>query len=352
MGRIDMPFVDTTSTKGKTYRYYRRDGRRIRLIGEPGSPEFASSYQAAQRQFEIPAVPDKGETLAALVVAYKASPEYKALASATQLGYGIHLDALTETYGHCALDGLTRKVGYTIRDKLSAVPSSANQRIRILRLIMNWAVKRDWLKTNPIVEIEPLKTGDGAKSWPDTLLDRAAGELSGATLTAFMLALYTGQRLGDVLAMKWGDILDGRIQVKQGKTGEELEIPQHPKLRAHLKAIKKSAKGVYIVGRRDGRPLTTDGFKTLWHRAMTNMGVKGYAFHGLRKTAAARLAEAGCTEKQIASITGHKTLAMVQHYTRQADQKRLSDEAMKLWSKRRTAKRKRDALPNRSQTEK
>jgi integrase len=45
--------------------------------------------------------------------------------------------------------------------------------------------------------------------------------------------------------------------------------------------------------------------------------------HGLRKLAAARLADAGCSTPEIAAITGHRTLSMVQLYTRSADQARL-----------------------------
>jgi len=44
--------------------------------------------------------------------------------------------------------------------------------------------------------------------------------------------------------------------------------------------------------------------------------------HGLRKAAARRLAEAGCTEHEIAAITGHASLREVQRYTKAADQKR------------------------------
>ncbi|WP_261763188.1 tyrosine-type recombinase/integrase [Asaia bogorensis] len=51
--------------------------------------------------------------------------------------------------------------------------------------------------------------------------------------------------------------------------------------------------------------------------------------HGLRKAAARRLAEAGCTPHQIAAITGHKTLSEIERYTRAADQKKLAEEAMK-----------------------
>jgi integrase len=55
--------------------------------------------------------------------------------------------------------------------------------------------------------------------------------------------------------------------------------------------------------------------------------------HGLGKAAARRLAEAGCTSKQIQAITGHKTLAEVERYTRKADQVWLARKAMKKQQK-------------------
>ncbi len=50
--------------------------------------------------------------------------------------------------------------------------------------------------------------------------------------------------------------------------------------------------------------------------------------HGLRKAAARLLAEAGCTPHQIMAITGHKTLAEVERYTKAAERKRLAMAAM------------------------
>jgi integrase len=52
------------------------------------------------------------------------------------------------------------------------------------------------------------------------------------------------------------------------------------------------------------------------------------SFHGLRKAALTRLADAGCTAHQIAAISGHKTLKEVERYTKAADQARLAREAM------------------------
>ena len=56
----------------------------------------------------------------------------------------------------------------------------------------------------------------------------------------------------------------------------------------------------------------------------------GFVFHGLRKSAAMKLAEAGCTDAEIAAITG-QTRQIVKYYTKGVDQKRLAMSAMRKW---------------------
>jgi integrase len=50
--------------------------------------------------------------------------------------------------------------------------------------------------------------------------------------------------------------------------------------------------------------------------------------HGLRKAAGRRLAEAGCSAREIMSVLGHRTLDEAERYTRDADQKRLNEAAI------------------------
>ena len=57
-------------------------------------------------------------------------------------------------------------------------------------------------------------------------------------------------------------------------------------------------------------------------------GLKSRTAHGLRKTAATRLADAGCTTKQMQAITGHATMREVERYTKAADQEKLAREAI------------------------
>ncbi|WP_413987790.1 tyrosine-type recombinase/integrase [Labrys okinawensis] len=51
--------------------------------------------------------------------------------------------------------------------------------------------------------------------------------------------------------------------------------------------------------------------------------------HHIRKAAARRLAEVGCSSKEIAAITGHKSLVEVERYVRAAEQRKLSQAAIR-----------------------
>ncbi len=138
------------------------------------------------------------------------------------------------------------------------------------------------------------------------------------------------QRKGDVLAMRWSDVENGFIRVKQSKTGTELFIPIHPTLAAELAGVEK--RGLAIVGRWDGRPYTDGGFNAIWRREKARLGLGGVQFHGLRKNAVAALYEAQCTPQQVQAITGHASLEMVAYYGKGASQKILATQAMNRWS--------------------
>jgi len=77
-----------------------------------------------------------------------------------------------------------------------------------------------------------------------------------------------------------------------------------------------------------GGPFSSASFGNWFRDACEAAGLKGRTAHGLRKTAATRLADAGCTTKQIQAITGHATMREVERYTKAADQERLARQAI------------------------
>ena len=60
-----------------------------------------------------------------------------------------------------------------------------------------------------------------------------------------------------------------------------------------------------ILTNNDGKPWSPDGLRASWGKACKKAGIVGVTFHDLRGTAVTRLALAGCTEAEIATITGH-----------------------------------------------
>jgi integrase len=192
----------------------------------------------------------------------------------------------------------------------------------------------DGLIANPTIGIDRLHEGiSGHEPWPDEVIEAYLKIAPSLEHLAFLLALYTGQRRSDVAAMKWTRF-DGRfIQVIQQKTNEYLSIPCHKILRKVLLAIMPANKQDYILTTRLGDRFTDEGLSNAFRRLLKKVGAKGYLIHGLRKNAAAKLAEVGCTESEIMAVTGHRTTAMVTKYTKRANQKRRAIAAIEKWER-------------------
>ena len=132
--------------------------------------------------------------------------------------------------------------------------------------------------------------------------------------TAFALLLCTGQRRSDVVRMAWDDIDGGSIRIIQGKTGAKLSVPLHQNLLDDLSSWPQ--RGERILATTFGKPFTSNGFGNFMADKIAMASLPDRCVtHGLRKAAARRLAEAGCTANEIAAITGHATLVEVSRYT-------------------------------------
>ena len=210
----------------------------------------------------------------------------------------------------------------------AAKPAMANITRAVLRLLMQYAVDAELRHDNPVAGLKAYRTGT-RHTWTDDELSRFEQRWSLGTRErlAFALLLYTGQRAGDVVKMRRSDVADGLIRVIQEKTGTELSIPLHPALIAAIKAA--PAKGVMLIGDANGRPVRRATLTLLMKKAVELAGLRTRCLpHGLRKAMMRRLAESGSSAKEIAAISGHRTLKEIERYTAAADQVRLSKAAM------------------------
>ena len=195
--------------------------------------------------------------------------------------------------------------------------------------MLSWSVPRGWRADNPCDHVKKLKGGEPYEPWSWEAIEmlREAAPLEIWWVTA--LALFTGQRQGDVLQMKWSDVRDGVVSVIQEKTGVRVWIPIHRALAKILAEVPR--RSIYIATNTHGAPWTQDGFRTSWGRLLERMAMPGrLVFHGLRRSAVVMLLEAGCTTAEVASITG-QSFEMVEHYAQQVSQRKLAAAANAKW---------------------
>lgn len=336
--KLELPaYVNHVRARGKHYFYYhpRRgtDGASgaVRLPGTPHDTEFWREYRRLHGEEEVAGQP---RTIGVLIDAYLKSPEFDRLAPKTSEAYSSRLEKVRKFWGHRLVGEIRSADVLKLRDDLTVEQSAPNETIASLSAMFSWSIPREWRETNPCKGVPRIAKGDAFAPWPDGKIELLKAHAPKPIYWAAMLALYTGQRRGDLLRMMWSDIdQQGLILVRQGKTGKRLWIPLHTRLREILATIPRNS--THILTSALGRPWKEFGFSTAWQRTLgrkelTAIREAGLVFHGLRKSAAVKLAEAGCTDAEIAAITG-QTRQMVEHYTKGVDQKRLAVAAMRKW---------------------
>jgi integrase len=268
-----------------------------------------------------------------LIAAYQRSPEWNALSASSQVKYTIYLRPL-QTLGHLSATAWSRRDILTLRDAIatSRGNGAATAFVRTASALFSWAVDREWLQHSPVTRIKSLPGGH-LRAWTREEAEIAAAGLPPHLARVVILARYTGQRRGDLCAMGWTAYDGTSIRLVQQKTKAPLVLPVHPVLKAHLDAWPRIA--ATILTNAHGQPWKPQDLSYALPAALLRLDLSDdLNVHGLRKLAATELADAGCSVHEIAAITGHRTLSMVQLYTRSADQERLASAAIVRLSNR------------------
>jgi integrase len=332
MARVDVPFVQRfTDRHGKVRHYFRKPGLKRRPLPDPTDPRFAAAYHEALAQTKRPVAASQTRpgTLGALLVEYYCSDEFRGLKPITQGNYRNILERFRSDYGHNLVSALTKN---DIRDMLKErvdTPGAARNFLKRVRKLLDLAVDLDWIELNPAraVKLKPRKT-QGFIQWDEADIAAFLKRWPAGTRAhlALKLLLYTGQRRSDVTRMGRQHVRAGKIHVVQDKGGGRLWIPLHPVLKAELEALPKD--NLTFIMTVYGKPMTYAGFSQWFVECAQAAGLQDRTPHGLRKSAGRRLAEAGCSAKQIMAVLGHKTMAEAAHYTEAADQEKLADAAI------------------------
>jgi integrase len=335
--RLRLRFIQAwVDGEGRAHHYFRRRGfERVRLPGLPGSAEFMAAYQQALGSAPEPVGSGRSKpgSVAAAIAGHYGSPEFKALAASSQAVRRAVLDRFGREHGDKIMHAMPTKFLRALLDAME--PTTAKNWLAAIRALTAYAIKVDLIETDPTLGIRLRRmTGDGFHTWTEEEIAQfeAAHPIGSRERLAFALGLYSAQRRGDVVAMGRQHVRNGLLHVTQQKTGKVLAIPIHPELAAILATV-PATQMTFVMTLR-GKPFDPHAFTPWFAKACDDAGLpSACTFHGLRKAACRRLAEAGCTVHEIAAISGHATLKEVERYTKAADQTRLARAAMERQAK-------------------
>jgi integrase len=283
------------------------------LCGEPGTPDFVASYNeavAARR-------PPSNKTLLTLINYFQTTTEFThGIGERTRADYIKQIQLIEQKFGEFPISGLAdrraRGIFLEWRDELAKKSvRQADYAWTVLARILSVALKRGKIDSNPCAAGERLyQSARVDKIWTfddeEAFLRSAPPHLH----LPLLLALWTGQRQGDLLRLPWSAYDGSVIKLRPHKTvtrkrprGKAITIPVGAPLKEVLDAAAKSKKSPVILLSTEGKPWTEAGFRASFNKARDAAGISG--FNDLRGTSVTRLALNGATEPEIATITGH-----------------------------------------------
>lgn len=251
----------------------------------------------------------------------------------TQHGDKFVAKLLTKHFGHYSMATLTADKIAEFRD-LRIKDGKSNNTVRLdlalLSHLYNTAIK-EWgigLTVNPVRNVRKPKAGEGRNRRlvgdEEKRLISACNEHSNPFLGWIVrLALYTGMRRGEIINLTRKDINMSKrtITLKDTKNHSIRTVPLTEKAHKALTDILKFKiqphdTDLIFFGEpgRGGlrKPYTIN---RVWSEALKRAKIEDLKFHDLRHEATSRFVEAGLSDQQVASITGHKSMQMLRRYT-------------------------------------
>lgn len=318
------------SRHGKVNWYFRiGDGPRHRLPGDYGSKEFVAAWKAHMAGEDVEAQVAGKHTLQWLVDKYQASAEWKALKVSTQRMRANILKNVCKTGGNLLVPQINRKVIASGRDRRGETPAAALNFMKVMNYLFEWAIDAGYARSNPVKDVKrPKSKTAGHKPWTEEdviAFYQVHGPGTQARLAIEMI-LFTGLRRGDVWRIGPQHIRNDVLELKAEKNGEQLYIPLHPILKASLERV-TTGHLAYLVTPKHGRPFKSkESFGNWFGKVCREAHVPSRA-HGIRKTVAQKLAEAGGSNAELKALFGWTSDAMATLYTRNADKKKLAEGA-------------------------
>lgn len=317
--------------------YYRPKGEKgVAMPDLPmDDPAFLAAY--AKAAGVTPRAPVVAGHLSAAVALYKAHDDFRMLASGTIAQRRTMLDQVAVLYGHAPVDGLGR---VHIEKDLSRFSGHARiNHLKMWRGFCAWMMGHYRLTTNPSDGIKRAKTKKttGHKPWSqdDIAAYRAHWPIGSMERLAFELIFWTGARISDAIRMGEGNIdRDGWLNYRQSKTDGKVSTPYRralpdfaagfaPDLDMLHRAISaRNERHLTFLHTRAGASRSSKSVSQWFAAKARAAGLSDRTAHGLRKSRAELLIEAGASVGQGQAWIGHEDPRMLTYYAKHHDRRK------------------------------
>lgn len=239
------------------------------------------------------------------------------LARQTQRDYSQYLVPLEKVFGNVAIDSIRPyDVAEYLRIRGMSSKVRANRERALFSTIFNHA--RSWGYTditNPCSGIKGFKEKARDRYVSDDEYSAVWACAHPTVQDAMDLALCTGQRPADVLKIVTTDIVEGRLQVAQNKTGKKLRIGIEGELAdviARIMSKPRNPTNLALLQDPDGQRLTYFALRSRFDKARQAAGVS-FQFRDLRAKAATDTEDLAHAQR----LLGHKNRSTTEIYTRE-----------------------------------
>ena len=245
---------------------------------------------------------------------------------ATRKGYSALLDArLLPAFGEKPLDRIApQEVGRWFDAFSRTAPGNANNGLKLLRQILNFAIARGHLERNPVRDIRPnrrprmtrfLSTEEIARL--HRALDGQAGKGSLQQVDIIRLLLLTGCRKGEIVRLRWSEVRGDTLTLADSKTGPR-EVPLGSRARCILERQPRGDSTFVFPSPRDpSRPRYRE--LALWYRVRREAAIEDVRLHDLRHTHASHAVMNGVPVPVVSRLLGHSSVRMTLRYAHLGD---------------------------------
>jgi integrase len=247
-----------------------------------------------------------------------------AIKKASYKSFRSHVGNLNLFLGDYALVDITPKLinEYKLKRKKDGVKSgSINRELATLKKAFNLALKEwEWVKENPASKVSSEEESNKRDRWltfeeEDRLLEVCYPPWMKEIV---LFALNTGMRLGEILALRWGDVdlLRKTVVVMKSKNKDRRTIPINKKVFDLLNAKVKvrSIKTDLVFISQNHSMIDNCVASKFFHDVAIKAQIQDFRFHDLRHTAATRMIQAGKDLYKVQRLLGHKSPMMTQRY--------------------------------------